>query len=109
MRRLVALCLLAPLLAGCPQGSTREVINNGLSGAVSGFVSGGPVGAIVGGIGAVLATIGGGVAVNERRTRARRERIIDHYRRNAGDLDPLVLSKVKEGVTIFPLTGASAV
>lgn len=106
MRQLFALCIVVLLLAGCPQGSTREVIDNGLAGAASGFISGGPVGAIVGGI---LAAVGGGVAANERRTRKRRERIIDHYRRNAGDLDPLVLSKVKEGVTIFPLTGANAV
>ena len=101
MKKLFMLCLLAPLLAGCPQGSTRDTIDRGLTGAASGFISGGPVGAIVGGI---LAAIGGGAAISERRTRQRRERVIDHYRRTAGDIEPVTLAKVKEGITIFPLT-----
>lgn len=85
MRKLFALCLLSPLLAGFLQFSTRDAIADGTAGAATGFATGGPVGAIVGGI---VAAISGGFAVKKSAQLRRRERIIAHYRGVNGDLAP---------------------
>lgn len=94
MRKLLPLLIVVPLLAGCPSSEVRDAIDRGIVGASSGFVTGGPLGAIVG---AIVAAIGGGAAVKANRRAERRQRVVDHYRRNVGDLSPLEIEKIKVG------------
>lgn len=94
MKKLLPLLIIVPLLAGCPSTEVRDAIDRGIVGASSGFVTGGPLGAIVGGI---VAAIGGGAAVRSHRRAERRQRVVDHYRRHAGDLSPIEIEKIKIG------------
>lgn len=90
---LVGAVTLLLALSGC-SFDIRQAAEGGASGAAAGFQSAGPMGAIVGGI---VAAIAGGFAVKNRRGKIRRDRIIDYYRRNHGNLPPGVLEAIKRG------------
>jgi hypothetical protein len=95
--KIFILCVISLFLAGCLQFSTRDAIEDGTKGAANGFITSGPLGAIIGGI---TAAISGGFAVKKHRQLKRRERIVAHYRRTAGDLTDAQLAKVKEGIVV---------
>ena len=87
----------ALMLGGCDIREVKTSISDAATGAATGFLSGGPLGAIVGGI---TAAISGGFAIKKHRQAQRRGRIVDHYRRTAGDLTSVQLAKIKEGIVM---------